>query len=238
MNKYPLIGGSICAVVLIVLASYTNVVSVQTVELSNHKIIKDEINQKELLFQTILDIANNKEIHKIIQNSEMKGVLERSQLAFGSKLFLFNLRSYFSALLTQSPVLTKKYLDYTYRMGVILSRTLEASKIHSLLERYQVSNQGMQKELSTVVQKDAILKSEIAQLSSLSCDCENEKTTTWTFPVLCTILYILELFFLFLAVLFLPIAFLWILFFILFVSVNALGSLFNCWPPLPPFWPG
>ena len=188
MQRNSLIAVSLAIVCLIVLASYTNVVSVQTVESSNHKIIKDEINQKELLFQTILDIVNNKEIQKIIQNSEMKGVLERSQLAFGTKLFLFNLKSYFSALLTQSPVLTKKYLDYAYRMGLILSRTLEASKIHSILERFQVNTQGIQKEISTVIEKDATLNGEMMQLSSLSCDCENSNTTRWSFPVLCTLL--------------------------------------------------
>ncbi len=37
MNKYPLIGGSICAVVLIVLASLTNIVGYQTVHALNQK---------------------------------------------------------------------------------------------------------------------------------------------------------------------------------------------------------
>ena len=223
MNKYPLIGGSICAVVLLVLASLTNVVGYQTVQSSNQKIINDEVDQKELLFQNIVDMVNNKEIQKVILGSEL----------IGKRFFDPSMRfSVFS-----HPVLTEKILKRMYTIGVILSKTISKSKVHSLLERYQVSNQGMQKELSTVVQKDAILKSEIAQLSSLSCDCETEKTATWKFPILCSILYILALFFLLLAIIFLPIDFLMLLFFILFCCVNALGSLFNCWPPSMPWYP-
>jgi hypothetical protein len=72
MDKKPLIGVSICAVVLLILTSLSNVVGFQTVQSSNQKMINDEVSQKELLFQTILDISNNKEIHKIILNSEIR----------------------------------------------------------------------------------------------------------------------------------------------------------------------
>ncbi|MCX6663459.1 MAG: hypothetical protein NTZ75_04360 [Euryarchaeota archaeon] len=71
MDKYPLIGVSICAVVLIVLGSLTNVVGYQMVQSSNQKTINDEVDQKELLLQTILDIANNKEIQSIILKSQL-----------------------------------------------------------------------------------------------------------------------------------------------------------------------
>jgi len=72
MKKYLLIGGSIFAVVLLVLCSLTNVVGFQTVRSSNQKVINDAVDQKELLFQTILDMANNKEIQKVILNSEIR----------------------------------------------------------------------------------------------------------------------------------------------------------------------
>ena len=46
MNKYPLIGVSICAVVLLILGSLSNVVGYQTVQSSSQKVIKDEVDQK------------------------------------------------------------------------------------------------------------------------------------------------------------------------------------------------
>ncbi len=71
MDKKPLIGVSICAVILLILASLSNVVGYQTVQSSNQTVIDNEVNQKEVLFQTILDIANNKEIQRIILKSQI-----------------------------------------------------------------------------------------------------------------------------------------------------------------------
>jgi hypothetical protein len=180
MNKYPLIGGSILAVVLLILGSLTNVVGYQTVQSSNQKVISTEINEKELLFQTILDITNNRDIQRVILGSEITG----------KRFFDIGLRS----SVFNPPVLTEKFLERMYTMGVILSKTLSKSMIHSMLERFQVSNQGVQKEISAVIEKDASTKNEIMQLSSSSCDCENENTTVWNFPISCAILYSIVIF--------------------------------------------
>lgn len=174
MQKYPLIGASIIVAVLIVLGSLTNVIGFQTIQALNQKIITTKDNPKELLFQTIVDMANNKEIQKVILGSELTG-----KRFFGSDMR-------FSTF--TPPVLTEEILKRMYTMGVILSKTTSKSKIHSMIKQYQVSNQGVQKEINGVIEKDAKLKGEMTQLSSLSCDCENENTTVWHFPVLCTLL--------------------------------------------------
>jgi hypothetical protein len=46
----------------------------------------------------------------------------------------------------------------------------------------------MQKEISAVIEKNAILNTEITQLKNSECDCENEKITRWSFPVICILL--------------------------------------------------
>jgi hypothetical protein len=174
MKKYTLIGASIIAVVLLVLGSLTNVVGYQTVQSSNQNIINSEVDPKELLFQTILDIANNKEIQRVIFNSEIR------------RGGFFNLDTRFSVFTPH--VLTKTELNTAYHIGLILSRTLSATKTHSLLERYQVSNQVVQKEITAVIEKDATLNGEITQLSNSKCDCGNNTgVTSWSFPVICLI---------------------------------------------------
>ncbi len=81
MDKKPLIGVSICAVVLLILGSLSNVVGYQSVQTSQQNIIKERINQRELLFQTIVDIANNKEIQRIILKSQMsRGIFPTSEI--------------------------------------------------------------------------------------------------------------------------------------------------------------
>jgi len=157
MDKKPLIGVSICAVVLLILASLSNVVGYQSVESSNQTVIHNEVNQKELLFQTIVDITNNKEI---------QGILLRYQITQGKLPD------------TTIPVLTVKQLKQMYFIGLIFSKIISKAKIHSMIEKYQINNQGVQKEINAVIQKDTALNRKITQLSTSECGCENENTTS------------------------------------------------------------
>jgi len=175
MNKYPLIGVCIIAVVLIVLGSLTNVVGYREIQASNQKVIINEVNQKELLFQTIVDIANNKEIQRII----LKSQISRENFLYPDGRFsVFN-----------TPVLTKNSLKHMYFVGLILSKIMSKSKIHSMIERYQISNQEVQKKINAVIEKDSKLNGEMTTLSNSKCDCENDNTTVWHFPVICLLLW-------------------------------------------------
>jgi len=173
-RKCLVVGIGIISIALLILTSLTNVVGYQSVQLSNQTVIDNEVNQKEVLFQTILDIANNKDIQKIILKSQMTN----------GKFFDSNMK--FSAF--NIPVLTKNQLKHMYLIGLMLSKTISKSKMHSLLEHHQMIPQGLQKEITAVIEKDAILNAEITQLSKSKCDCENENIIRWSFPVLCTLL--------------------------------------------------
>ena len=181
MDKYPLIGVSICAVILLILASLSNVVGYQTVQSSNQKAINSEVNSKELLFQTIVDIINNKDIQRII----LKHQINREGF--------FNPEPRYSIFNT--PMLTKNQLKHMYLVGLMFSKTISKSRIHSMLERYRSSNQGLQKEITAVIEKEATLNGELTQLSTSKCDCgNNSEITSWPFPVICTILTIMLFF--------------------------------------------
>jgi len=176
MDRNPLVGVCICAVVLLVLGSLSNVVGYQTVQSTNHQTIKEKIRQKELLFQTIVDVVNNKEIQRVILKSQMsRGMFPVSDI----------------------PVITKNQLKQMYFIGLILSKFLSKSRMHSIIGKYQFNNQEMQKEISAIIEKDTILDREVTQLSNSECGCDNEQTSTlgflWHFPVLCTIILIIAL---------------------------------------------
>jgi hypothetical protein len=167
MQKDTLIGVSLCAVVLLVLGSLSNVVGFQTVQTSQQNLIKERINQRELLFQTIVDIANNKEIQRAILKSQMnRGIFLTSEI----------------------PILTKSQIKMMYFLGLILSKVINKSRIQSLIGQYQFNNQEMQKEINGVIEKDYVLKSNIAQLSCSNCSIG--KTWIWQFPVICSILFV------------------------------------------------
>jgi hypothetical protein len=169
---------SIIAVVLLVLGSLSNVVGYQSVKSSNQKVINEQVNQKELLFQTIVNIANNKEIQRIILKPQI------------SREGFFNPDVRFSVFTSQ--VLTKNQLKHMYLVGLILSKIISKSRMHSMIERFQVSNQGIQKEISAVIEKDVTLNGEMNQLSNSECDCENEKIIRLDLSTtICTILLVI-----------------------------------------------
>jgi hypothetical protein len=180
MKKYLFIGGSIVAVVVLLLASLSNVVGFQMVRSTNQTIINNETNPKELLFQTILDFANNKEIQNIIRKTQMG--TER----------VFTLDARISILNT--PVLTKNQLKLSYIVGLMLFKIINKSTIHSMAKHYQLSNSGLHNEISATIEKDARLNAEMTQLSNSKCDCENHNTTDLYTPILCQILAYLFLF--------------------------------------------
>jgi len=167
VGKKPLIGFSICAVVLLVLGSLSNVVGYQQLQSSNQQIINEEIHQKELLFQTIVDFANNREIQRIILKHQIS-------------------RGDFPVL--NIPVTTKNQLKQMYLLGLILSKYITKTRMLSIIGKYQFDNQEMQKEISAVIEKNPTLKAEITQLQNSECDCGNKSTTRWPYPVMCSIL--------------------------------------------------
>ena len=170
MDKKPLVGVSILAVVLLVMGSLSPVVGYQSVQSSQQNLIKERINQRELLFQTIIDIANNKDIQRIILKSQMsRGIFPPSEFS----------------------VITKTQIRQMYFLGLILSKFISKSRIQSMIGKYQFNNQETQKEISAVIEKDTTLNSEITQLKDSQCDCEKENTNEWRFPVICVVLMIL-----------------------------------------------
>jgi hypothetical protein len=165
--KKPLIVVSLCAVVLLVLGSLSNVVGYQAVQTTQQNLIKERTNQKELLFQTICDIANNKEIQRVILKSQMsRGIFPTSEM----------------------PVITKNQLKMMYFLGLILSKIISKSRIQSMVQQYQFNNQETQKEIYAVVEKDATLNADVTQLQNSECNCENNSGNAWTFPIICSLL--------------------------------------------------
>jgi len=167
MKKWFVIGISIIAAILLALASLTNVIGYQTVQSSHQQIKKEAINQRELLFQTICDIANNKEIQRIILESKMsRGIFLGSEI----------------------PVITKNQLKRMYFIGLLLSKVISKSRIQSMIRTHQLINPDIQQEINAVIEKNAILKEEITQLLNSDCGCEK---TEWGFPIICTTLLVM-----------------------------------------------
>lgn len=168
MKKNPLICVNICTMVILVLCSLTNVVGYQTTQSSTQNSFTNEINPKNLLFQTIFDLTNNIEIQRIILKSQMnRGIFPNPDSQF---------------------IISKNQLKQMYLFGSILSKTFNKSRLYSIVKQYQLMNKGEQKDIAIAIKKNATLNKEIKQLLNFKCDCENNNSTRWSFPVLCIIL--------------------------------------------------
>jgi hypothetical protein len=167
MKKWFVIGISIIVAILFILTSLTNVIGYQTVQTSHQQTKKEAVNQRELLFQTIFDIANNKEIQRIILKSQMsRGVLLASEI----------------------PVLTKNQLKRMYFIGLIFSKFISKARIQSMVHSDQLITSEIQQEINAIIEKDSLLKNEITQLLNSDCGCEKSE---WGFPIICTTLLVM-----------------------------------------------
>ena len=177
MKRIKLIVMSTVSVVVLILASFSIVVGYQTVQSTNQNKINEEVDQRELLFQTIVDIANNKEIQQIILNSQIK----RDGVLYPDETFLP----------LDIPTITKNQIKRMYFIGLLFNGMFSTSKMQAILEQNRFSNQEMQQEITAVIEKDATLDREVTQLLNSGCDCDNEQTPSWGFPILCSILNVL-----------------------------------------------
>jgi hypothetical protein len=171
MKRKQVAGVGILTLMLLILGSLNTVVGYHLVQVPNQAGENNAINQREILFQTILDIANNKEIQRIILKSQL----------MNGKILDSNVQPH--------TALTKNQLKQMYFTGLILSKYISKSRIQPMNQQDQFRNQEMQKELSIVIEKNPLLKGDVSLLSNSECDCENAATAYWQFPVLCILLF-------------------------------------------------
>jgi hypothetical protein len=164
MKKLVLAGVNILAVVLLILGSQSNVVGYQTVQSS----VKERLNEKDLLFQTICDLSNNKEVQKAILESQTK-----FQNPFPT------------SQLTSFPTITKKQLNIMYHLGIVLSQTVGKARIESLFKEHPMSVRIRDNVDAIIV--DIKINEETLHLSNSDCNC-NDETNPWTFPMICSLL--------------------------------------------------
>jgi hypothetical protein len=207
MKKLVLAGASIIAVVLLVLGSQANVVGYQTVQSS----VKERLNEKDLLFQTICDLANNKEIQKAILESQGK------------------LQNPFpSPQLPSFPSITKKQLNLMYFLGVVVFKMMGKARMESLIKAHPINIVANEK-INSIIRNSTELKEEMAQLSILNCPSCSE-SSNGQFPILCLLLLFPFAVLSFLVFYLYPV---WLV--PLYSALAELGLALNCsWVPIPP----
>lgn len=147
MKKLLLVGGSILAVILMIMGSQTSVVGYQTIRTYNGGFIEERLNQKELLFQTIIDLANNKEIQKIVLTYNI------FQLGFFPPIIKTTFKF---------PDVTKRQLQFIYGLGSILKGSInKANSINRINQHWVLSKVDLSTISKTIKENAKFSKEEI-----------------------------------------------------------------------------
>lgn len=156
----------------------------------NKNTIEEDIEPKDYLFQTIIDIANNPDV---------KSLLEQ----YTGKIFTFdfNDKSVFRELLHKKPILlisslftkpsmTHDYLDSIYKRGIELTSILGEERVYELLNSTKITNTEFFVELDHIIVNDEELSKRITTLAELNGKFKLDSPFK-EYPIYCAIIKII-----------------------------------------------
>ena len=220
-----ILGAALSTFILVNISVLANIVQMETIPSSKNNSITDKINPEDLLFQTIIDITENKDIQNILGNSEFEIELNKTKTTLLiMKLFMKNPKIFFSILLPHS-ISSKNYIKHTYNLSLEISKTLNTSEIKSITDYIHIKNPRTKEKILTIIKGYNKLNKKIEILSNLNCGCNENisESIDWDFPIICDILGVIGIIGVFLFMTILP-----GLGKIIFGTAFILGEIFNC----------
>jgi len=145
-----------------------------------------DVEPKDYLFQTIIDIANNPDVKELLEqydNNLFKVDIDRS---VSRKIFFKNPRMFRSLIFTK-PSLTYEYLDKTYNNGIKITSIIGEDKALELIESIEISDTVVFDEFDNIIFKDEELSNRLTTLKKIN----EEQNSDWNYPIICSIIYFL-----------------------------------------------
>ena len=178
MNKKILIG-SIIAVALLTLVSFTSVVGYQSVKNTQEEIITSEYDFeycKDYLFETFVEISNNEDVKDLI-NSNNQNLLPTNS---NHRLLMPFRRN--------TNKLSVEHLDFLYNIGLKMIDRLGEEKVLELIKSVKIANPEVYEELDAILMSNEELSERIFTLNEMNAKSEE---FVWGFPIICGILLII-----------------------------------------------
>ncbi len=148
-----------------------------------------DVEPKDYLFQTILDIANNPDVKELLEqydNDLFKVDIDRSVYR---KLLLRNPRLLINILFTK-PSISVEYLNNCYNNGIEITSILGEDKVLEIIENVKVTDTKLFDKLNNIVTKDEVLSGKLDTLKEVN-KVLNPITPFEDNPIICTILLLL-----------------------------------------------
>ena len=152
---------------------------------------KIEVEPKDYLFQTIIDISNNPDVRDLVEQVKNNDKVFKCDYNFVNvylKLLLRNPRELFSMLFTK-PSMTYEYLDLIYTKGFELLNVIGENEALEIIDSVESTNPDFFNEFNYIVMNDEELSYRISILNEMNEEL-NTNPPLKIYPIICAILLI------------------------------------------------
>ena len=157
--------------------------------------VQNDLNfkdKKDILFQTIIDIANNKDFKNLICNENNNDFYFEFDynLRKDFRDIFFNNLGLFSQLLFTKTSLTHNKLDLAYEKGSELLNNIGEDKALELVESIKITNPRISNGISDILEENEEIKIKIEELKMMNREIKPTSPTQIN-PIICGILLML-----------------------------------------------
>jgi len=159
---------------------------------ANIKPDKLDVESKEFLFQTIIDIANNKELKNLFEQEKNNDFF----LDFDSNLrgiyrkLIFRNPNLLRSLIVTKPTITHDYLNFAFEQGNKLINIIGEDRALEIIESITITNPTISNGLSNIIEKNEEIKNKIAEIKIMNQEL-NPTLPFEGYPIICAILLML-----------------------------------------------
>ena len=146
-----------------------------------------EIESKNFLFQTIIDIANNPEFKKLFDQYKYDLFEVEIDRSVYRKLIFRNPRVFRSFIFTK-PSMSLEYLNKCFNNGIEVTNVLSENKALEIMKSIEVTNPKLLDELNNIILNDEELSGKLVLLEEM-----NNGLIYLFYPIICGILLIVTL---------------------------------------------
>lgn len=152
-------------------------------------IYNQDIEPKEYLFQTIIDIANNPDVKDLLEQYEDDLLRVDIDKSLYREIFFRNPRLLFDMLFTK-PSFTPEYLDSIYDKGCQITNIIREDKVYDITKSITIGNIDFFDNINDIIVNNEELYFRIITLENMNEEPKSNPTF-WSFPIICALLLIL-----------------------------------------------
>ena len=149
---------------------------------------KIEVEPKDYLFQTIIDIANNPDVQELFKEyGHDIFVLNYAHETIYKQVLFKNPRLLFSMLFNK-PKMTIDYLDKSFYQGVELVNIIGEDAVKGIIQSIEIINPTLLEEIITIIGANVELNNKVIKLKEMNNELSSDEFINDYPPIICNLL--------------------------------------------------